>query len=550
MDFHVTIDFPDDLLGAEGEWSEKLLRELVRAYARRGVTALHWIDYGGAGDGMWDAGSYFDAGGVGSRFIERVPHPLRVVCDEAHKNGLRTYTVLKIFDLALGMPYTSSSPLGQGPTPPVGLPHVGGEGIWAARWLREYPHRRVCLHPALPVDDKPSLPIGTIRLWHETDVLSETSAIQIFTSTDNSTYQPYSGPMEISITSRHQRPPVFVPAPEKAFGEPGTFTCIELVGLDISEPFLCLKPSEPFNLANSLEALVDVEDTDGEAVSFTYGLVAMGNTAPPWQPELGIAFDVGRRTPVPGRGASGIQRSAGRIRVDFQQLGFLGLARGRNKYVTGVVELAYPEVRAWLVGMINDAIDAGVDGVDIRQNSHTECLDWENYGFGPPLIKEFQRRYGVDISTEPFDRAAWRRLRGEYFDLFLQEAAEALHSRQKQLLVHLIPGMESSADEPCFMEIFWDWRSWLRSGMVDQLTFKGVCEGPAVAECNRLGIPKIATSKMWRQKGDEFVDRVLKDGFEVFNIYESASVTRLKADGRLEFTNPSLWEKVAEVVND
>jgi len=41
MDFHVTIDFPDDLLGAEYEWSEELLRELVCAYARRGVTALH-----------------------------------------------------------------------------------------------------------------------------------------------------------------------------------------------------------------------------------------------------------------------------------------------------------------------------------------------------------------------------------------------------------------------------------------------------------------------------------------------------------------------------
>ncbi len=553
MNFHVTIDFPDDVGNAECVWTEDALRQLIRGYARRGIKAIHWMDYGGIDEGMWERNSGFDRGGKSSRFVGNIPHPLRVVCDEAHKSGMLVYAIVKIHDLAFGMPYEHSTvPLGTGPQPPTGLPHIGGEGTTAHRWLRQHPDRRVCLHPSLQGDHQPDVPIRTLRLWHETEALSEVPEIEIFTSADNGSYQAYRGPVERFVSAKERRPPLFAPAPEKAFGEPGTFTCIEFNGLDISAPFLCLKPAGPFDLANAVAALVEVEDADGQALPFTCGLITIGGTPPSWRPDVGIAFDCGRKLePGPGRGAGSARQSMGRIRIDFRQYEFLGLARGRNKHLTGMAELAYPEVRTWFFAMIENALDDGADGVDFRQNSHTECLDWENYGFSPPIIEDFKERYGVDISTEPFNRAAWRRLRGEYHTLFLEEAAAVVHAREKELVVHLMNIMDRPAEQFCFLEVFWDWRGWLCSGIVDRVTLKETYEWAAVDECKRLGIPTILTSKQWfpQLQGIEFLDFACNNGFEVFNIYESAGVTRLRVDGTIEFTNADLWDKVDEIIN-
>ena len=108
MDFHVTIDFNDDLWYAEQPWDEQKLREMVRAYAQRGIRALHWLDQGGIHDGIHDKGGYIDRLGTAWDFIQRVPDPLRVVANEAHRHGMRVYSVIKCFDLAAGCPSTHS----------------------------------------------------------------------------------------------------------------------------------------------------------------------------------------------------------------------------------------------------------------------------------------------------------------------------------------------------------------------------------------------------------------------------------------------------------
>ena len=561
MDFHITVDFNDDLNRAAGEWNEQKLREAVRCFADRGISAIHWIDYGPADSGMWDHGSYFDRDGRACRFFQQVPHPLRVVCDEAHSNGLRVFAVLKVFDLAIGMP-SATYPVGTGPDPPVGLPHIGGQGSCAIRWLREHPDKRARLHPSLWYDGVSERQIGTIRLWHETDALSTAPPVEIFVSNDNDRYRRYDGPVSTSLSVRRRRPPVFVPAPDVAFGREGAFSCLELTGMAISEPFLCLQPTKPVELANTLAALVEVADTHAQAIPFTYGLA-------PTQPrevrdstwlDVGIAFDAARLTPVPGRGIA-LKRSGGRIRINLAECGSLGIARGRNEYLTGMVEMAYPEVRNWLTGIMLEALDAGADGVDIRLANHTESLDWENYGFNPPIIEEFKRRCGVDIATEPFDRASWRRLRGEYFETFLKEAGRAVRRRGGEFLVHLEEPMERPAEKLCYMEIFWDWREWLRDGLVDRANFKGsTLDGPlrreALQLCRELGIPKITTPKFLMSTTPEseleprmgaFIDRALQDGFDSLNLYESATVMRLEADGSLNFTAPSLWKRIVQL---
>ncbi len=70
----------------------------------------------------------------------------------------------------------------------------------------------------------------------------------------------------------------------------------------------------------------------------------------------------------------------------------LAVARGRNEYLVGPIEFAYPQVQAFLLKLIEQSLDSGVDGVDIRQSTHTESLDWENYGFNDPLVQAYRER--------------------------------------------------------------------------------------------------------------------------------------------------------------
>ncbi len=34
----------------------------------------------------------------------------------------------------------------------------------------------------------------------------------------------------------------------------------------------------------------------------------------------------------------------------------------------------------------------GVDGVDLRVGNHNRSMEWENYGFEPPVLDECRRR--------------------------------------------------------------------------------------------------------------------------------------------------------------
>lgn len=119
----------------------------------------------------------------------------------------------------------------------------------------------------------------------------------------------------------------------------------------------------------------------------------------------------------------------------------LGLARGRDQYVPGVLCEAYPEVRQYWLNVVKQAVEDGFDGVDIRLAGHSSMVvDYMNYGYNQPLVEAYQQRYGEDISAGVTTKEQYYRLmalRGEYFTRFLDEAAEYLHQQGKLLGVHL-----------------------------------------------------------------------------------------------------------------
>jgi hypothetical protein len=556
MEFHATIDFNDDLWYAKRAWKEGLLREFVRNLGERGIRALHWIDYGTAKDGIYDKGGYLDRMGTAATFLKEVPEPLRVVADEAKQHGMRTYSVLKVFDLCMGMPW-ETRPVGDTGTPAVGVPLLGGEGVLAHRWIRENPHLRAELHPSLR-EKIARKPIRSIRLWHDASEL-RAQDFKVLVSENNRDYHPYTGPGTIKILQRCRRPPVFTPAPGSQFGAEGLFACVDFSMLEISSPFIAITAASGSDLANFLAALIEVEDVDGDSVMVTHGLVPVcsaENVNPDWR-KTGIAFDAAFGTDIPGRGWTHVE-SGGRHRFLLKSRNFIGIARGRNQYLPGVVELAYPQTRQWLTGMAERAVEFGCDGVDVRVTTHTESLDWENYGFGTPVIEEFKLRYGTDISDgSQFDRALWRRLRGEYFTQLLRDIGESLRGKGKKLSVQISDDQHKTAEEICFLEIFYDWQRWCKERIIDIAHLTKFYSNPAslsvTAQACRennismmhFGAVSSASDESWLRDWGIISERCKREQIGIFNIYETAGIVRLEESGFV-YRLPSLWKTITD----
>ena len=554
MEVHVTVDFIDDLNRTKGTWDEAALRAMVRDLMQRGVAVIHWIDHGRFDNGLWDEDGYLGCSGRAQPFAQAVPDPLPVVCDEAHRHGLRVIAVIKPWDFAFGPPFDSIPPMN--PPSSVRLPHVGGMGS-AVRFIREKPHVRLRLHPArVPESTEADLPIRTIRIWHDAAELPVVPGVSLWISDDNTAYQRYQGPMQVKQVTRRRTPPIFTPAPEQRFAAEGEFACIELTDLQVDAPFVCVQFDGPTGIANTFEAMVEVLGPASQSLAFTYGLaprLARSTSAGDDWRDIGIAFDAARGTPVPRTYAGGAQ-SAGRFHAELDGLPLLAIARGRNEHLAAPIEFAYPEVQQWLLSVVDDALDRGVDGIDIRQSTHAESLDWENYGFNQPVLDAFRQRFDIDPATQPFDHGAWRHLRGEFFDQFLQRASQRTRERGAVFLTHLEKHMALPADEPSWLNMAWHWRDWIAGGTLDAVTMKtvnydSVFYRDSLALCREHGVNTIFTRKPSSRIVEDFEQyfpRAQADGYDAINLYELAVLATLQPDGKLQFHHDRVWELVRE----
>ena len=122
-----------------------------------------------------------------------------------------------------------------------------------------------------------------------------------------------------------------------------------------------------------------------------------------------------------------------------------------------------------------------LDGITFFTFAENYGLRFEDeFGFNQPVVDEYQRRYGVDIRTQEFDRSLWRYLRGEYVTQFLRELKTALQGWGKKLGVRLNPREPNFTDRwnvPQYLltagRIYLDWERWVREGIVDDILIGG-----------------------------------------------------------------------------
>ncbi|NUQ62765.1 MAG: HEAT repeat domain-containing protein [Pirellulales bacterium] len=155
-----------------------------------------------------------------------------------------------------------------------------------------------------------------------------------------------------------------------------------------------------------------------------------------------------------------------------------------NRYGTrrqaGLLDFSYPEARKAVVDdFTSHVVETGYDGIVLFTYSESFQFRYlDEYGYSAPVVEEFRRRWGVDIRTQPFDKEAWARLKGEYVTQLLRELHAAFARHGKKICVLLEPldvdlpmhwRPSANEHEPSAGRILIDWQTWAKEGIVDEL---------------------------------------------------------------------------------
>ncbi|MBI3922542.1 MAG: family 10 glycosylhydrolase, partial [Armatimonadetes bacterium] len=182
-------------------------------------------------------------------------------------------------------------------------------------------------------------------------------------------------------------------------------------------------------------------------------------------------------------GGLGIFPYVGEDRLRLQHPEWCPVDRWGERVSPGPIEFCYPEARKALISRwLHHVTKYGYDGLSLYTYIENFGLRYaDEFGYNEPIVGEFKRRYGVDIRTEPFNKEAWYRLRGEYVTQFLRELHSALSARGKKLSIALERNNPNgpqvwgaiTADLPGAGRIYMDWQRWAEEGIVDELCVWG-----------------------------------------------------------------------------
>ena len=520
---YACIDFNDDII--KNPWTERTFRAWTDMYRRHGIERIYFIYHYGYHSGFWTRPPnklYPQFAENARRTYEAVGEFMPAAIRAAHDADMPFYAVFKPYETALYMTF----PEGSEEAKRYGrIPRLGGPICWSLNFTAEHPELRPERAVREPLPDLDERPIRTIVFTPEKaeGARQTLPRIRVWISEDNGRYDPYDAPFERRI---------------EADGR------IVLEGLDIHQRFVAVtvEGDPTFKYGNILRRFIEVRDDRGEPLPLTFANQPR-ERGEPFQ-EKGLLVD------TPARNAVGALDDL--CWLDGEDP--FGFAVGRIHYHQGLLCEACPEVQALWLGEVDKIIAAGADGIDFRIANHNRTFDWDAFAFNEPIVRAFQEQYGVDLRREPFDREAWRRLRGRFYDEFLREAVRRLRAAGKGVQVHVNQRM-GSPDWHIDAEVHFDWPAWFRDGLVDEVTVKTQFlsaglgaevataardAGARVNFCPYLnGLPRIDRGpRMARFLHDE----VLRGGADGFIMYENAAFLAARDDGGLDVSCPFILD--------
>lgn len=200
----------------------------------------------------------------------------------------------------------------------------------------------------------------------------------------------------------------------------------------------------------------------------------------------------------------------------------------------GPIEFAYPEARQAMADYLTKyVVEGNYDGISFLTYAENFSQRYEDeFGYGDPIVQEFQEKYGKDIRHEEFDRDAWRQLRGRHVTEFLRLLKRQLGAHGKQVAV-CVHGQQP--EKPMQWNVDggvqtagnfrWSIDEWLKGDVVDEICLFGPAADAVIArlqtQIREENSPVLLT--VFRSRGElpPKTPRVMFLGREIESGYES-----------------------------
>lgn len=134
--------------------------------------------------------------------------------------------------------------------------------------------------------------------------------------------------------------------------------------------------------------------------------------------------------------------------------------RGTKGELRTPLSYAFPEVRAFKLGILREAAERDIDGVDLDFLRHPPF-----FGYEEPLVRAFQDKFGLDPRTLPAEDSRWQAMRAAVMTDFLREIRKMLDEAgvKKQRRI----GIGARVDWREHQALGCDVETWLKAGLLD-----------------------------------------------------------------------------------
>ena len=372
----------------------------------------------------------------------------------AHELGMKLYYWDPVFDNALNLRCTPGTPdyekYGEYP---FADPNIDPKTEWEHRFAGRYPEKAL------------AMPIGTIQVICDNLPPVTAANLALYVAAVDQPFVRYDKAFSVAVAPGSDRGGV-----------------ITLSGLAIDKP--CIKlvydcaSEKDLAISQFAQRVVKLTYTNGAPVdAFSTAEVTLSELS-----DDDIATQ--------HRGYVGLAAGWGLVKGKYNRTVILraGLF---DRHAKGLPEHAYPANRERMVKIVSELYERypDLDGVcfSIRSHSQPSGGGFDEvgpylYGFSEPIVKEYQKRYGIDITTADYDVEKFLKLRGEYFTQMLREVAKVVHARNGKLeaMAPVRPQVKAYDHGSMYplwrgmnIDNFFDIETWSREGIVDNVVMLG-----------------------------------------------------------------------------
>jgi hypothetical protein len=370
----------------------------------------------------------------------------------AHELGLKLYYWEPVFDNSLLRQCAPGTPecekYGEFP---FADPNIEPTTEWKHRFAERYAGQKLA-HP-----------LGSIRLVCENVPPLSAADLAIYVAEDGQVFRRYEGAFTVAVT----------PA--------GKGSQVTIAGLAIDKPCIKLvcrpKDVKEMPVADLNKHCVDLFYGDGSPVDLLSTVEVTLDS--PEDGKIETALRGYSRLPA-GWGIVGPYHRTLIIRA--------GLF---DRYAKGWPEFACKASRDRLVAIVKELYERypGLDGISFSIRTHSQPSGGTPddvgpypYGFSEPIVEEYRKRYGSDITRTDYDVEKFLKLRGEYFTQMLREVSQVVHAAggELQVMAPVRPQVgpyNHGATYPVWngmnIDNFFDIATWAKEGLVDAVLMLG-----------------------------------------------------------------------------